>query len=60
MAFKLKGFNAGKGTGSYKKPPPNKQAILHNTPRPYSVYDERRDAGLDVSDTAKSPEQRRW
>ena len=60
MAFKLKGFNAGKGTGSYKKPPPNKQATLHNTPRPYSIYDERRDAGLDVSDTAKSPEQRRW
>ena len=64
MAFKMKGFNAGKGTGSSKqfsKPAPTKQRqILHDTPRPRSIYDDRRDAGLEVSDTAMSPEQRRW
>ena len=64
MGFKMKGFNAGKGTGSSKlfsKPSPTKQTqILQGAPNPYSIYDKRREAGMDVSDTAKSNKERRW
>ena len=67
MGFKMKGFNAGKGTGSsksYSKPTPKKQTIggtwrqgetMHD--KPYSaagpsVYDDNPDV--------YSPRQRRW
>ena len=56
MGFKMR---KGKNT-SFKElgSSPNKQQRLHDTPRPSSIYDERREAGIES--TGISPRQRRW